>query len=105
MDLDRRVDEIGKLMEAIEGETGGVVWEQINAAELTAEARIEKFELNIANIIAKFEEVKGSRFIPDNNNQKKMTKKHIKYVDEFALNFWSAVLFKWDVSVLTKLLL
>ena len=54
-DLERRVGEIGKSMETIGGETGDVVGEQIDAAKVTVEARIEKLEMSIVKIIAKCE--------------------------------------------------
>ena len=86
-DLERRVGEIGKLMETIGGETGDVVGEQINAAKMTVEARIEKLELSIAKIIARCEEVKETRFNPDNNTQRKMTRRRIKFVPPNTENF------------------
>ena len=41
--LERRAGEIGKSMETIGGETGDVVGEQIDAAKMTVEARIENW--------------------------------------------------------------
>ena len=61
--------------------------EQIDAAKMTVEARIEKLELSIAKIIAKCEEVKETRFNPDNNTQRKTTRKRVKYVPLNTENF------------------
>ena len=61
--LEKRVGEIGKSMETIGGEPGDVVGEQIDAAKMTVEARIEKLELSIAKSIAKCKEVKETDLI------------------------------------------
>ena len=52
-DLERRVGEIGKLMETMEGEMKDVVGEQINASEITVtvDERKKKLELKIARLL------------------------------------------------------